>query len=278
MYRKCRVFSSIFIVHYSLFISTGFAQSPYDLRTGREVGLLGAGAVTLGASVALTKAIDPLTPAEIASLNRGDISSFDRNATFHWSTSADKLSDVALVGTIGAAGVIGLGLQPIRQDVKTVGVMFIETLLLANGVGRTVKSVTQRTRPYVYNPLVSLDEKLDRTSRQSFFSGHATNAFATAVFTSEVFRHYFPHSKWKPVVWVGTLGLASATALFRYEAGLHYPTDLLAGAAFGSLVGWGIPKLHQVKQRSSFGNRLDVQPWSNGSANGIYVRLAVFSR
>ncbi|WP_155297250.1 phosphatase PAP2 family protein [Spirosoma aerolatum] len=278
IHRKILVVPTVYIIHYSVSIGICLAQSPYQLRTGREIGLLGAGAVTLGASVALTNAIDPLTTAEIASLNRGDISSFDRNATFHWSTSADKWSDVALVGTIGAAGVVSLGLQPIRQDFKTVAVMYVETLLLANGIERTVKSVTQRTRPYVYNPLVPLDEKLDRTSRQSFFSGHATNAFATAVFTSEVFRHYFPHSKLKPVVWVGTLGLASATALFRYEAGLHYPTDLLAGAAFGSLVGWGIPKLHQIKKGSDLGKRLDVQPWSNGMANGIYMRLAVFSR
>ena len=82
----------------------------------------------------------------------------------------------------------------------------------------------------------------------------------------------------KPVIWVGSLGLATATAVLRYEGGLHYPTDLLAGAAFGSLVGWGIPKLHEVKNRSELGRRLNVQPWSDGQVNGIYVRLAVFSR
>ncbi len=93
-----------------------------------------------------------------------------------------------------------------------------------------------------------------------------------------MFRHYFPRSRLKPVVWIGSLGVASATAVLRYEAGKHYPTDLLTGAAFGSLVGWGIPKLHQIKNRSELGRRLDVQPWSSGVASGIYVRLPVFSR
>lgn len=66
--------------------------------------------------------------------------------------------------------------------------------------------------------------------------------------------------------------------MLRYEAGKHYPTDLIVGAAFGSLVGWGIPKLHEVKNRSELGRRLDVQPWSYAGAGGIYGRLLVFSR
>lgn len=183
-----------------------------------------------------------------------------------------------MAGNFALAGLLTIGTKPMRQDIKTVGVMFIETMLLANGIERSIKGVTQRTRPFVYNPSAPPDEKLTRDARQSFFSGHATNAFATAVFTSEVFRHYFPHSKLKPVIWVGSLGLATATAVLRFEGGLHYPSDLLAGAAFGSLVGWGIPKLHEVKNKSKLGRRLDVQPWSSGSANGIYMRLAVFSR
>ncbi|AUD05802.1 phosphatase PAP2 family protein [Spirosoma pollinicola] len=268
----------LFTLHSSFFILPTFAQSPYELKTGKELTLLGVGAITLGTSVALRSAVDPLTPTEISSLNRDEINAFDRKATFHWSTTADRLSDVTLAGNAVLLGALTLGTKPMRQDVKTVAVMFIETIALANGIERSVKGVTQRTRPFVYNPVAPLDEKMTRDARQSFFSGHATNAFATAVFTGEVFRHYFPNSRLKPVVWIGSLGLATATCVLRYEGGLHYPTDLLAGAAFGSLVGWGIPKLHQVKNKTALGQRVDIQPWSNGAANGIYMRLAVFSR
>ncbi len=273
-----RLFGLVCIFQLSLFAQPSFAQSPYALKTGRELTLVGAGAVTLGTSVALKSTIDPLTKSEIAALDRSDISAFDQKATFHWSTSAGRLSDVTLAGNVAVLGLLSLGTKPMRQDFKTVAVMYIETIALANGFERTVKAITQRNRPFVYNAAAPLDEKLTRDARQSFFSGHATSAFATAVFTGEVFRHYFPHSRLKPVVWVGALGLASATCVFRYEAGKHYPTDLLAGAAFGSLVGWGIPKLHEVKNQSELGRRIDVQPWSNGSANGIYMRLAMFSR
>ncbi|GAB3794568.1 hypothetical protein GCM10028819_08690 [Spirosoma humi] len=275
---KCSALA--FILSSFLFIHSAFAQtaSPYELKTGRELSLLGAGVALQGAVLALHTSVDPLTPAEVATLNRGDINAFDRKATTHWSTSAGTLSDVTLVGNAAVLGLLTLGTKPMRQDVKTVGIMFVETIAFANGFERLVKAVTQRPRPFVYNPTVPLEEKLTRDARQSFFSGHATHAFATAVFTGEVFQHYFPHSRLKPVVWVGSLGLATATCLLRYEAGVHYPTDLIAGAAFGSLVGWGIPKLHEVKNQSALGRRLDVQPWSTGSANGIYMRLAVFSR
>lgn len=253
-------------------------ELPYQLRTSRELTLLGAGVVAGGTALALEQRVAPLTPAEIASLQRVDVPAFDRGATLNVSRSADRLSDVTLAGNVAVLSLLTVGTKAMRQDVKTVAILYVETILLANGMQRSVKNLTQRIRPYAYNPAVPLDEKTDRSTRQSFFSGHATNAFATAVFTGEVFRHYFPESRLKPVVWIGSLGLATATAVLRYEGGLHYPTDLLAGAAFGSLVGWGIPKLHEVKNRSELGQRLDVQPWSNGQASGIYLRLAVFSR
>ncbi len=257
---------------------SGQTQSPYELRTGRELSLFGVGAATGITALVLEKAVDPLTPATIATLDRSTINAFDRGATYRYSHTADRLSDVTLAGNVALLGALTLSTQTMRQEVKTVGVMFLETALLANGIQRSVKNIAQRTRPYVYNPDVPLADKLDREARQSFFSGHATNAFAAAVFTGTTFSHYFPTSRYRSVVWIGSLGLASATAVLRYEGGLHYPTDLLAGAAFGSLVGWGIPKLHEVKNRSGIGHRLAIQPFSNGQANGIYARLLVFSR
>ena len=251
---------------------TGQAQtSSYQLRTGRELALLGAGLASVGASVALGDDLEPLSTATVTALNRQSVNAFDRGATYHWSKSADGLSNVTWLGTVAAAGVVAITPNA-RPDLKTVGLMYVETILLANGIERSVKNLTERNRPFLYNPDAPLAEKLTKDARRSFFSGHATNAFASAVFAAEVFRHYYPDSRLKSVVWVGTLGLATATCVLRYEGGLHYPTDLIAGAAFGSLVGWGIPKLHEVKARNSALNQLDIQPWSTGQANGLYVR------
>ena len=264
--------TALFIIYCSLFINC-IAQSPYQLRTGRELAIAGVGVATGVSALVLENQVIPFTGSQLINLDRLRISDFDRRATYQISPTADWLADATLAGNVALLGLITGGAKPLRQDAGTVAVMYLETALLANGVQRTVKNLVQRTRPLVYNPAVPLAEKLERNARQSFFSGHATNAFATAVFTGEVFRHYFPDSKLKPFVWIGSLGLATATAVLRYEDGKHYPTDLLAGAAFGSLVGWGIPKLHEVKNRTEIGRRLDVQPWSTGSATGLYVQL-----
>ncbi len=272
-----------FLKHITLVVglftaTTVSAQSPYQLRTGREIAIFSIGAATGVSALVLEKQLTPLTSADITALDRSTINSFDRGATYRFSHTADQLSDVTLAGNVALIGALTLGTPTMRQEVKTIGVMFLETALLANGVQRSVKNIVQRTRPYAYNPDAPLADKLDRETRQSFFSGHATNAFAAAVFTGNTFSHYFPTSRYRPLVWVGSLGLASATAVLRYEGGKHFPTDLIAGAAFGSLVGWVIPKLHEAKQQSTVGRRLDIQPFSNGQANGIYARLLVFSR
>ncbi len=266
--------SLLVIIPFFIQSLTGQAQttpSPYELRTGREAAILGVGLASVGASVAFGDHLEPLSTSTVAALNRQSVNAFDRGATYHWSKSADGLSNVTWIGTVAAVGAVAITPNA-RQDFKTVGLMYIETVLLANGVERSVKNLTERNRPYLYNPNAPIDDKLTKDARRSFFSGHATNAFASAVFASEVFRHYYPNSRLKPVVWIGTLGLATATCFLRYEGGLHYPTDLIAGAAFGSLVGWGVPKLHEVKARTSALKQLDIQPWSTGQANGLYVR------
>lgn len=276
--RRASTAYTFLVVHFLVLFNIANGQSPYQLKPGREVVLLGVGAATGVTSLVLGRRLEPLTQTEIATLNRADVPGYDRGATFRFSHAADRASDVTLAGNVVLLGGLTLAAKPMRQDFLTVGVMYGETLLLANGIQRSVKNIVQRTRPFVYNPNAPGADKLEKDARRSFFSGHATNAFATAVFTGEVFRHYFPQSKYKSVVWVGSLGLATATAVLRYEGGLHYPTDLLAGAAFGTLVGWGIPKLHELKNRGELGQRLYIQPWSNGQATGIYLKIAVFSQ
>ncbi|GAA4397592.1 hypothetical protein GCM10023187_07230 [Nibrella viscosa] len=257
---------------FTLWALTGWSQSPYRLAWKKEAILLGASAVTIGTSYGLGLSLLPLQEDEIINLNRLNIKPFDRSATYNWSPSAKLASDLTLLGSLGSVGLVWLPTIK-RDDWTVVPLMFIETLALNNGIQRSIKNGVRRNRPFLYNPDVPLAEKEIKDARRSFFSGHTANAFASAVFASEVFRHYFPDSRLKPVVWTGTLTLATATAYLRYAAGRHYPTDLLAGAAFGSLIGWGIPKLHQVKNRSEVFRRLTVEPWTNGTASGLYVSI-----
>ncbi|MBO0938506.1 phosphatase PAP2 family protein [Fibrella sp. HMF5335] len=276
------IYSFAFTINTVLAVAQTPAESPYNLKTGREVVLLGAGVASYGAAFVFNKKLDAFTPAEVQQLNVLNITPhFDRRATAKYSPSAARLSDVTLIADVAlTGGVILASRRPsegngfFTSDLYTVGVMYVETMLLTNGIKSTVKDAVERTRPFAYNTAAPLDDKLDKDARRSFYSGHASNAFATAVFAAEVFRHYHPNSKAKPWIWVGSLGLATGTAYLRYEAGQHFPSDLLVGAAMGSLAGWGVPKLHQNRTGSAQSalKNVTAMPWSNGLASGVYLR------
>lgn len=68
---------------------------------------------------------------------------------------------------------------------------------------------------------------------RSMPSGHAAGAFATAAVVLLSRRHGRLRAWAAPLV----LGLATATALSRLAAGVHWPRDVLAGAALGWLFG-----------------------------------------
>ena len=70
------------------------AQSPYELDWEKESIYLGIGTGFYTAAwLVESKSVRPLTEVEILSLDRANINSFDRNATFNFSYQAKKGSD-----------------------------------------------------------------------------------------------------------------------------------------------------------------------------------------
>lgn len=95
----------------------------------------------------------------------------------------------------------------------------VETYLL--------KYAANRDRPYVtYPDLKPLGEEKSR----SFPSGHTSSAFSIATSLSLNFPKWY--------VIVPAYAWASATSYSRMYLGVHYPTDVLAGAVLGSGTAW----------------------------------------
>ncbi len=141
----------------------------------------------------------------------------------------------------GAAAVAPFALfanETMRNEWRTITLMYIETWSFIGGTSMLSKGLVERYRPYVYNPNVPLDKKLNSDAKMSFFSNHTTAAFASAVFLSTVYSDYNPNSEWRPYVWAGSLLIASVVGYLRYEAGEHFPTDIIAGAVAGSAIGY----------------------------------------
>jgi membrane-associated phospholipid phosphatase len=99
-----------------------------------------------------------------------------------------------------------------------------------------VKLAVRRRRPQ----LRGLPPLARATSRLSFPSAHATSSAAAAVAMGRV----------APGARPALYGLAGAICLTRPYLGMHYPSDVLAGAAIGALIGGLAPGLGEREPAS----------------------------
>ena len=224
--------------------ATAIAQSPYELHWPKDGIIFATGLVSGAIGGALVLKVDPFTPEEINTLSRDDVNAFDRPATYNYSESANINSDIVVIMCSALPLTLFLS-KDVRKDFSTFGAMYLQMLIFSSALPPVSKGAFQRTRPFVYNENAPIEKKTITEARLSFFSGHTTHAFAGAVFFSVTYGAYFPDSKLKPFVWGGSLLLASAVGYLRIEAGKHFRTDVLVGAAIGSAIGYFIPRLHQ---------------------------------
>lgn len=99
----------------------------------------------------------------------------------------------------------------------------------------TIKPLVERPRPWLDWPIVPLVTEKDPNS---FPSGHTCAAFAAGM-------SWLRALPWK---WGRAAApvLALLMGLSRLYAGVHYPTDVLAGAVIGSLCAWAVWKAYQL--------------------------------
>ncbi len=219
-------------------------NSPYEFSILQEsIIFVSAGGIYLG-SFFINKHRSTLSDSEIEGLSRSEVNPFDRSATRHWSRRSDRMSDYSnyIMILMPAAFLCS---PTTRNDISTISLLYVETLLMEMVITNFFKILIARKRPYVYNPDVPIENKRGRDAIRSFPSGHTSSAAAGAVFTSTIFARYFPNSSWIIPIWAATLSLAGTVGYLRYRAGMHYPTDIIAGAAIGSAVGFGIPAIHE---------------------------------
>jgi membrane-associated phospholipid phosphatase len=118
-----------------------------------------------------------------------------------------------------ALGVAGATLSP-GQKARRAWRRGIEATAVAYGLNYGVKLLVRRARPEIGEPLTPV------VSNMSFPSAHATTSFAAA----GVYRQAVPAAA--PALY----GAAVLFAFSRPYLGVHYPSDVLAGAALGTLV------------------------------------------
>ena len=242
-----------------------FAQSPYKLDLTKDAAITGTGILSSVTALIIDGNVKPLSIEAINKLSLTDVNWFDRGIAQNWSEDYSLASDLLVSFSAAAPALLFLS-EKVRKDFVIVSAMYLETVIYSVSLPFLSKGSFQRARPFVYNNSVPLEEKLTSDARKSFFSGHATLAFSTAVFLSTVYGDYFPDSKYKPYVWAGSLIIATLTGYSRYEAGKHFPTDIIAGAIVGGAIGYIIPLIHRQSSE-----QISLNPYSLHRTFGISV-------
>ena len=126
----------------------------------------------------------------------------------------------ALYGVTVLAAPGGSQSKPWLEAKLKGGTVGAAALLGSLGITEGLKAASHRPRP-------------DRSDHQSFPSGHATGAAALATLASRNLAVLPLTPAERAAARVGLGGLVAATCWARVEAGKHYPSDVLAGAAVG---------------------------------------------
>lgn len=244
------------------------SEGPFRLDSRREAVIIAAEAGIGILGVGIMSRVDAPDPS---SLDRNDVPGFDRTALGRWSDSADRASDLTKNASVLCAlfavsyPLLNHGNDSFSPFIENL-VMYAETALLVTGMTAFAKGAVHRSRPYAYNTSVPSDTRAERDAALSFWSGHASGAFAAAIFAGTVFHAREPDSKLVVPVWIGSLTAATATGVLRVRAGRHFPSDVAVAAAVGAFSGWIVPRMHRTG-----GDSTDISAFSNG-APGISVR------
>jgi membrane-associated phospholipid phosphatase len=141
-----------------------------------------------------------------------------------------RRSDVARTLAVGAAtGLAGvevalMGALAIAGRRRSAGRMLAAVGLVYLG-SEVLGRVWQRERPFAH--LGEVDGLVPHTARRSFPSRHVASGLAMAAIGQRA----------HPLLGTTMAAVAGLLGLSRVAAGLHYPSDIVAGALLGSLIG-----------------------------------------
>jgi membrane-associated phospholipid phosphatase len=238
-----------------------YAESVYTYDFKKDIAI---GSLALGISIA-PFFIENAPKAAPALLDKSGVNDFDRSLMFSYNKPLDIISDTGVYGLLVLPALSLAGNLKDTDALLTYGIMYAEAFLLTNGTKELLKSGIIRYRPYMYAGAIPNGKEDDYYN--SFPSGSTALAFLSAGFVSSTFATEYSDSPWKIPVISGAYVLAGGIAASRILSGSHFLSDVLAGAAIGSLYGYLVPWLHLKSPRG-----VSVSPLANGFVVSWAVR------
>ncbi|MCT4628365.1 phosphatase PAP2 family protein [Winogradskyella sp.] len=130
-----------------------------------------------------------------------------------------------------------LGWKSLLLIMVTITLMILFTDQTTNVVKRSVL----RFRPCACDEIKDIIRYIAErcSTNRSFFSGHAANSMAAAVFGGLLLRPYYKNLIFILLFW------AFLVAYSRIYVGVHFPVDITCGMIFGAFSGFGFYKLNK---------------------------------
>jgi len=210
----------------------------------------------------------------------GHLGPLDRQVLDNYNPAAVTVSDVFLYSSMGAPFVADFAdVMLHRRGARSWGkdaIVLAEVMGINLALTNTIKFAVLRPRPYTYGQDGSDRDPTEGSGRLSFYSGHASTAFAMATAYGYLFQARHPRSKWVVPVWLLSYGVATTTGVMRVTGGKHFWSDVVIGAVAGSAIGLAIPALHRrrpSKRRFAGPMRLNVAAGRFGSTLALRGRF-----
>lgn len=153
--------------------------------------------------------------------------------SFSYNKDLDIAGDITSALSLATPAVLFIDAP--SSDYLTIASSWGATMLTSYGMRTLLKHTIDRERPYVDQPSRPADTSEDN---DSFPSGHTLMSFASAAYLQTMGSLFYPDSKTVKITAIASWTLAGSTAILRVVGGSHHLTDVLAGAAIGSTLGF----------------------------------------
>lgn len=116
--------------------------------------------------------------------------------------------------------------------------VFLIAVSFVNLLVYLVKESVMRLRPVNEPSLAGFLRNVYEANDYSFFSGHASNSFAITTFVVLCLRFKY---KWVYFFYIWPVLFCFS----RLYLGVHYPSDIIAGIAIGTIIGYVFYQIHK---------------------------------
>ncbi len=169
-----------------------------------------------------------------------------------WNYSERKTAHMVSNVILGAIPLMGLAqLAFLHDEIRmptsgewngfgSASMIYAETLAISLALNQVSKLIFMRQRPYA-----RYMHQNDSDANVSFYSGHTSTAFVTAVAAATL--NDMKGGSHRALVWSVNLLMATAVGYLRIAADKHFFTDVVVGGIVGALIGVLVPRLLHSK-------------------------------